>query len=113
MRGACHDVGHRVGIIVRHGAITVEKVVEPDDSIRSAPGCLEAERDAIVREREFDVTQVRGATEIPRWMNPHVVKHDKRAVRLNLRPRFLWKKAAQPQHHAKPEILFNLESFMI
>ena len=74
MRGARHDVGDGVQIIVISRAIIVKILVEPSDTIWIAPNRLQAERDAVVREREFDVTQARSATELARGINPQFIK---------------------------------------
>ena len=74
MRDARHDVGDSVRIIVIPEAMMIKVLVEPDDPIWIAPNRLQAERDAVVREREFDVTQVRSATEIARVINPQFIK---------------------------------------
>jgi hypothetical protein len=69
--------------------------------------------DAVIRESEHDVSQVRSATEIAWWINPHAAEHSERAVSLNLCPVFLRKKVTQPQHHTKAEILIDLQSLIV
>src|SRR5207244_7583433 len=110
MRGAGHDVRDGLEIVFVAGPPGVEEGVEPAHPIRVAADGLQAQRYPVIGEGDLHLTQPQRAAEISRRIDPQPVERLVRPLRLNLRPRLVWKEMSQPEHHAEPEILIDLQA---